>query len=242
VKRHGGSDGGDWTVRTQVTQSNSNTNLPSLVSIMFYFSTEYSGWIKSVKKQTRSSIVEGETSDLGKFRIKIELSNKDKPMFFDYTSGNSTVAHIKENLLQNRHFARIESDSKEVSQYVGLREVSDLDGSSFFAYQVTGRAPCEFDVMFESQSLGDELTRHNLPLPKELKGSEFDTALSEWNKKFENKFQTLFCLEKHFMGENLFRICFLQNRFSCSYFVFTCLRRGRSTLVHIHVNMSMPWF
>jgi hypothetical protein len=24
--------------------------------------------------------------------------------------------------------------------------------------------------------------------------------------------------------------------------VFTCLRRGRSTLVHIHVNMSMPWF
>ncbi len=163
---------------------------------MFYFSAEDSGWIKTVKKLKRSSILEGETSDLGKFKIKIELNQNDKPFFFDYTSGNSTVAHIKENLIQNRHFVRIESGSKEIPQYIGMRAISDLDGSNFIAYQVTGHAPFEFEVVFESQSLRDELISQNLPSPKELKGSEFDRVLSDWNKKFEKKFQTLFRFEE----------------------------------------------
>lgn len=56
---------------------------------------------------------------------------------------------------------------------------------NFIATQITVRTPFEFDVMFET----DEVENN-------LKGAEYTKALEEHKKKFEDKFEGLFGLKK----------------------------------------------
>ena len=202
VKRHGGQHGGDWSARMSITPF-TNEQSPPFVSFIFYFSTEYTGWIKSTKKLTTSSILVGETRDVGKFKAKIEIipSIDNKKIFLDQATGNISVVHLKESLLQNGMFARLNTKLPNFKEYIGLKPGNDrnYDESNFIAYQISGFAPFEFEVMFESDSLREELEAKKKQMPKELKGAEFESTLAELHGRFASKFDQTFKLrEKNF--------------------------------------------
>ncbi len=166
---------------------------PSFVSVLFYFGTEYTGWIKSLKK----SSLTGETDDLGKFTIKIDTSKTDKQnlLFVNRANGNISLVHINDMLMRNGYYVRTQPKSKPalIKEYIGLRteQMPSVEDSNFVIYQISGSLPFEFDVMFESNSLRDEANH----VPVELKGEEFDSALSNWHGKFAKKFEETFQLK-----------------------------------------------
>lgn len=193
VKRYGGKYGGDWTVRTRIAPFG-NEEKPSFVSLIFYFGTEYTGWIKSIGK----SMISGETQDLGKFNIKIDTS-KNSNLFINRANGNISLVHIKDNLIKRGFFERKQTQSPNLKEYIGFRKEASataVEDSNFVAYQISGFLPFEFDIMFESNSLREETIRTEV---SELKGEEFDTALGDWHGKFAEKFEETFKLrEKNF--------------------------------------------
>lgn len=162
VKRNGGKDGGDWSARVRAA-SFSNEENPTFVSIIFYFATDYTGWIKSAKKvSSTSSILVGETEDVGKFKVKIEVApkeDKNEKVFLDQVTGNISSVHLKESMLNNGFFDRIKLKSGNLKDYIGLKSGSGQphDESNFIAYQVSGHLPLEFEVIYESDSLRAEL-------------------------------------------------------------------------------------
>ncbi len=94
VKRHGGKNGGDWTVRTRV---NGLSGERQFVSVIFYFATDYTGWIKSTKNTKRVSVFNGETVDVGEFSVKIDASDKDNgvDLFINQAVGNMSITTLK---------------------------------------------------------------------------------------------------------------------------------------------------
>ena len=189
-------------MRTRVTQF-SKEEKPSFVSVIFYFSTEYTGWIKSLEKPTKtSSVLTGNTEDVNDFKVKVEVKkNPEQIIFLDYAIGNVSVVHLKEKLVNEGYFQRISTKMPSLKEYFGFKKElnSDLEDASFVAYQVSGFLPFEFDVIFESQSLRTELNERNLEVPPELKGEEFDSLLGDWHGKFSMKFEDTFKLkEKNF--------------------------------------------
>ncbi len=202
VKRHGGKDGGDWTVRTLVSPF-SREEKPMFVSIIFYFSTEYTGWITQNKKTSTKSTVFGETEDCGKFQIKVELkkSNEQPHLYLDQCTGNISTVMLKDKLVQEGYFTQIKTKYEDLKEYIGInsRMSSPLEESNFIAFQVSGILPFEFDVLFESDSLRKDLENEGKSAPPELKGPEFDGMLSKWHGEFVEKFEEKFKLkEKNF--------------------------------------------
>ncbi|CAF0833560.1 unnamed protein product [Brachionus calyciflorus] len=202
VKRNGGKDGGDWTARVKAT-SFSSENPPQFVSLIFYFATDYTGWIKSVKKTSAtSSLLTGETKDVGNFKIKINiLENEGQNVFLDQVTGNISAVHLKESLLQNGFFDRKKTKTGNLKEYIGFKKERSepIIDSNFIAYQISGFLPLEFEVLFESDSLREELKQNNKPEPPELKNGEFDSLLVEYHTKFTDKFEEIFKLrEKNF--------------------------------------------
>lgn len=108
VKRGGGRDGGDWTARTRISPF-SNEQTPVFASAIFYFATDYTGWIRTVnsKRDVKSASFSGETKDVGKFKVKVEAVSQqadekmNKLMYLDLAHGNVSVAVLKEALIQN---------------------------------------------------------------------------------------------------------------------------------------------
>ena len=188
------------------------------VSVIFYFSTEYTGWIKTADKKAHSASFSGETVDVGKFGVKLELGKSEKPLFLNQLTGNITVAHLKESLIKERYFKILSSKAPNLKEYVGFNSGRSLDiqDSNFIAYQVkfffvvankfylklikilkiSGFLPFEFEVMFESESLREELKSRNEKQPPELKGEEFDSSLSSWHGQFAEKFEEKFKLKE----------------------------------------------
>lgn len=205
VKRHGGRDGGDWTVRTTVAPYTSEEK-PSFVSVIFYFATEYTGWLKSVKRSSKiESVFNGNTKDVGNFKVKVEIIDsieKNQQVLLDQTYGNISVVHIKENLISKGHFNRKKAKLSSLKEYIGFRESTyedSIDDANFIAYQISGFLPFEFNVIFESESLKEELKEKNLQKLPELSGDVFDAVLQDWQQKFNDKFEKKFRLkEKNF--------------------------------------------
>ena len=139
VKRHGGRDGGDWTVRTLVSPFTRDEKA-MFASIIFYFSTETTGWIKSVKKTASRSVVSGETEDVGKFQIKVELKKvKEQPhLYLDQCTGNISVVMLKDMLVREGYFSQIKTKSEDLKEYIGFnsRMSHPYDESNFIAFQV----------------------------------------------------------------------------------------------------------
>lgn len=106
VKRNGGRDGGDWTARVRLS-SFSGEQPPTFVSSLFYFATDYTGWIRSVKKDSPTSAsFTGQARDVDKFKVRIDVTHHNEvedfaPVYFDYTHANVSVTVLKESLLQN---------------------------------------------------------------------------------------------------------------------------------------------
>lgn len=100
VKRHGGKHGGDWTVRTKVSSTlKAEAQRQQLVSIIFYFATEYTNWIKTAKHHIskRYSTFSGETVDAGKFNVRVDVSNEGNPkeIFINRAAGNLSLVDLK---------------------------------------------------------------------------------------------------------------------------------------------------
>ena len=100
VKRHGGKHGGDWTVRTRVESTQKpNAQGKQFVSVIFYFGTEYTNWIKDAKHSNSKaySTFSGETVDAGKFNVRIDASQEGNPkeVFINRAAGNTSIVHLK---------------------------------------------------------------------------------------------------------------------------------------------------
>jgi mannosyl-oligosaccharide glucosidase len=203
VKRNGGKDGGDWTVRNRFS-SFSAEQTPIFASAIFYFSTDYTGWIKSAKKASpTSSIIIGETKDVGKFKINVEVTQtnpdeKFNSVYLDMANGNISVAVLKESLIHNRYFVMVKTKSEQIKEYIGFRKErhETLEDSNFIAIQISGFLPFEFEVMFESESLREELEKEKKPAPVELKGGEFDSNVAELHGRFSENFENTFKLRE----------------------------------------------
>lgn len=216
IKRNGGRDGGDWTTRVKA-YSFSADQPAQFVSLIFYFSTEYTGWIQSIKKESSTStILKGTTKDVGKFVAKIKiLPNKDQSVFLNQATGNISNAFLKESLLKDGFFDRLKTKSGDLKEYIGLKSENSapIENSNFVAYQISGFLPLEFEVIFESDSLREELKQSNQPEPVELSGSEYDSLLVEYHSKFSEKFEETFKLkEKNFSSSAILTAqCALSN-------------------------------
>lgn len=95
VKRHGGKHGGDWTVRTKVS---GGTLERQFVTVMFYFSTEHTGWIQSIEKnEKRIGSFTGETPDVGRFSVKIDATSSvnTNTLFVNSAAGNLSMTTLK---------------------------------------------------------------------------------------------------------------------------------------------------
>ena len=157
------------------------------MSIIFYVSADHAGWVKSLSAKKSSTTLTGETPDLGKFRVNLELTSSDnKQVFIDHSHGNASLVMIKDELVQNGYFQRKKTKKENLKEYVGLNSNvgTDLSDANFVAFQVSGFLPFEFDFIYQSQSAEN---------PVELKGQEFDSVLAnlhgQFLKKFEDKFQ-----------------------------------------------------
>lgn len=209
VKRHGGKHGGDWTVRTNVTPYK-NAIEKQFASVIFYFATDYEGWIKSSSHKKKYSMISAETVDVGKFTIEIDATSKvnNQKLFINRATGNMSLASLKDSLIQSGYFKTIKTKTTELPQYLGFGSGSlkPLEESNFIAYQVSGFLPFEFDVIFESESLRDELKSQSKESLSKLKDSVFDAALAEAKSQFDAKFEKTFKLHEKKFPESTIKI------------------------------------
>jgi mannosyl-oligosaccharide glucosidase len=168
------------------------------VSLIFYFAKNYTGWIKSVDKSKTERIFHGETDDLGKFKVKLNIGENQTNVYMDAVTGDANIAFIKEVFINAQYFKRKSTNSETLKEYIAFKGISsnNVDSSNFIAFQVSGMVPFEFELMFESESLANDLKERVGTLPIELKGAEFDTALARWNQNFQNKFEKTFKLRE----------------------------------------------
>ena len=105
---------------------------------------------------------------------------------------------MKDALSSGQFFKRKSTNSESVKEYIALKGISsaDVDSSNFIAFQVSGIAPFEFDLIFESESSINEYELRTGVKPNELKGSEFDATLARLNDDFQNKFEKTFKLHE----------------------------------------------
>jgi mannosyl-oligosaccharide glucosidase len=159
-----------------------------------------------VKRSSKTeSFFNGNTKDVGNFKVKVEIidtKESNQQVILDQTYGNMSVVHIKENLIAKGHFNRKKAKLPNLKEYIGFRELThedSVDDANFIAYQISGFLPFEFNLIFESQSLREELKENNLEQLPELSGQVFDSALQDCLDKFNNKFEEKFKLkEKNF--------------------------------------------
>ena len=117
-------------------------------------------------------------------------------LFINRASGNMSLVSLKDSLIQSGYFKTIKTKTTELPQYFGFGSGSlkPFEESNFIAYQVSGFLPFEFDVIFESESLRDELRLKGKESPPKLKDDVFDAALAEATRRFDDKFEKTFQL------------------------------------------------
>ena len=96
------------------------------------------------------------------------------------------------------HFQKIKTETKEIPQYLGLHKeaMKPLEESNYIAYQVSGFLPFEFEVIFESNSLREEIQAENEnKIPPQLSQSVFDSFLETAQMNFAKKFEDTFKLK-----------------------------------------------
>ena len=155
VKRNGGPDGGDWTTRVLVAPYTKEPR-PAFVSVFFYFATEYAGWVRSVEKSERSSVLRGEARDVGAFSVHVEFPAKyGEHGKLDMAIGNSSVVMLKENFINDGYLERAEANIGGLKEYIRFKQADDgtsyantpVEDATFVAYQVS-YVPNEPQIIF----------------------------------------------------------------------------------------------
>ncbi|XP_049939274.1 mannosyl-oligosaccharide glucosidase [Schistocerca serialis cubense] len=198
VKRLGGSHGGEWTARISVTTQDV-TMKQQYISLLLYTATEEKtkGFIKP-KKFSDSQItgVTGKTDGLGSFSLKI-VNNSGIIENESFLSTTAPGLHLlKETLLSNFRVVSEKYKNKKWIVLPGEHRLNGPDGNelptNFIVTQITGKAPFEIDIIFESNSAFERT--------ESLKGAVYTKELQIWRDAFSHRFENTFHLEEKGFG------------------------------------------
>uniref|UniRef100_T1ISH0 Mannosyl-oligosaccharide glucosidase n=1 Tax=Strigamia maritima TaxID=126957 RepID=T1ISH0_STRMM len=188
VKRSGGNHGGDWT--TRITFSPKGTKYEPFISLIFYLALDGQGRIQPVLRGTTLATVQGDSEELGPFRVSYETSTSNIKM----TSYLMTVAPgmhlLKETVLKNLAIFQLDKlKHVKVIGLVGNQMKGENEGKrpNFLAYQAVFTLPFEIEVVFESGSFADR--------PNRLIGDVFTSELAQHSKQFHERFAQKFKLQ-----------------------------------------------
>lgn len=193
VKRPGGYHGGDWTARIAVLPEKEHDKREE-VSLLFYTAIEEStkGWIKAnLGDYNRLTGIEGNTHGLGSFIINLNLLNGTVEEHSFLVTVASGLNVLKETVLQNLRIATEKGSMEKHVVLAGEQLLLSSDGKkedpNFIVTQVTGRAPFEIEISYESGSFSNRIDK--------LTGKNYDEALEKQRQLFSKKFENVFKLE-----------------------------------------------
>ncbi|XP_013774541.1 mannosyl-oligosaccharide glucosidase-like [Limulus polyphemus] len=202
VKRSVGEFGGDWTARITVKPQPSNSTVQFPISLLFYTALDGEGVIiPSLLSGNQLSAIQGETSDLGKFKISFESTSSLTKYHFLTATAPPGLHELKETVMQ--HFALFKSDKKSEPPTIGLIGHSQKQTGmgaetkiNFIVHQITALPPYELEVLFQSASMPNQFNS--------LKGNIYTTEHKKHKDNFEAKFERVFQLSaKKFLKEEI---------------------------------------
>lgn len=166
-----------------------NTKKP-IVSFLVYLAIEGEGNLIPVMKDNRIAYINGSTSDLGKFVLSFPPTRLSKNVKFshivthspNFTQIDSQIeAEITENFWNETYYFKSLSEKWQ-------------NAANFVVYQVTAELPVKIEIVFESMSSHERQGR--------LKNKLFTQALNEYSQAFDERFSSVFELEKKGFDNN----------------------------------------
>ncbi|XP_078485384.1 mannosyl-oligosaccharide glucosidase-like [Ciona intestinalis] len=193
VKVPGGRHGGDWTWRVTGTQTGAS---PVTISLFFYAATDGQGKMGSVVKDTKNgrylTQINGETEELGKFKIIFPAENTGVDTRYHTVSTRAEGLHKLKDAALRKMQATIEksgNNKDKVLYFLGdsasHRNPPGAKSDVVF-HQVTLKLPFEIDIIFESETSSRK---------SQLSGETFTEELARWKEKFDQNFEERFPLK-----------------------------------------------
>lgn len=189
VRRPGGQHGGDWTARIAVNPK--VPNYEPFVSVIFYVALDGQGRVQPVLHGSYLAAVQGDTEELGPFRVSFETASTTVRMANYLMTLAPGLHQLKETILKS--FAIYQLDKAKSIKVIGLvgnQMKGDNEGKkpNFLAYQATFTLPFEMEVVFESGSFAYR--------PNRLVGETLTKELKAQNLKFDERLEKTFGLKK----------------------------------------------
>lgn len=197
VKRPGGQHGGDWTARVSVLPK--VANYETFVSVIFYVALDGQGRVQPVLHGSYLAAVQGDSEELGPFRVSFETSSNTIKMA-NYLMTVSPGVHMqKETILKSLAIFQLDKAKNiKVIGLVGSQMKGDNEGKqpNFLAYQTTFTLPFEMEIVFESGSFAHR--------PNRLIRDTFSQELKSHQTKFDAQFENTFHLsDKGYSNEEM---------------------------------------
>ncbi|XP_026480750.1 mannosyl-oligosaccharide glucosidase isoform X1 [Ctenocephalides felis] len=191
-----GTRGGVWTARVSVDSKRPTQEEVSLIWYTALDERDTKGSSEIKTYSARKSLItgmQGYTKGLGEFTISL-YNHTGTITHESYLSTITPGLHVLRDTLMTglRLVTDRNNKQKKFIALAGelLEEPEGMVDPNFIATQITVRTPFEFDVVFET----DEVENN-------LKGEEYTKVLEEHRKKFEDKFEDLFGLKKKGFSE-----------------------------------------
>lgn len=189
VTRSIGNHGGDWSVRV------SSAILPGSpknreITLLFYVGQEDAGDLFPEFDDEYNFIgITGHSDRLKNFKIVFRDSKNQNLGIRRYLATNTPYFHSMNNfVLANMRPIRSESNIRYYGLFDGRSEndPSRSHSNNLILYQITGKIPIEFEVIYESQSANNlrAYTMSDNALTHLIK-----TRQEEFNEKFEKRFK-----------------------------------------------------
>ncbi|RLU22685.1 hypothetical protein DMN91_004963 [Ooceraea biroi] len=192
VKRPGGYEGGDWTARIAVSPAKEHKG--EEISLLFYTAIEEGtkGWIKAnLGDYSRLTGTEGNTQGLGSFVVNLNLINGTVEEHSFLATAAPGLHVLKETVLQNLRVATQKGSAEKrvvlAGEQLPLSPEGNKKDPNFIVSQVTGRAPFELEVSYESGSFSNRIDK--------LTGKNYDEALEKQRLLFSERFESVFKLK-----------------------------------------------
>ncbi|CAG9789851.1 unnamed protein product [Diatraea saccharalis] len=191
VKTTGGAHGGHWTARINITAQN---NANSHFMLIWYGALDESLGPESSRLWVEGGALMGHTPQLDHFRVTL-VPQKGKIIHSAYSEAHAPGLHV----LKEKFYSLL-----KVQKHPGFGRVAvvgpdeELDGKdkevNFVPIQLLVETPFVLDVVY---------TTEDLPTPP-LQGHDYQKALDEKKKMFDDKFENTFkLLEKGYPEEDV---------------------------------------
>lgn len=236
VKDTHGLNGGGWTARINVNHINSSA-VNKKISLLYYTAIEdkTNGNINPVVDYLEKSLtgVEGQTKDLGYFNINFKIvkgSAIDKSYL---VTAAPNLSVLKETVLYN--FRVVNSKKKGNQIVLPGEELKGKNGETlspnFIVTQITAELPLELEVRFERNS--------KISQKEKLTGETYDKTLSNYEKNFDDKFESTFKLKAKGYKEdeiNFAKVAFSNMIGSIGYFY------GSAQVQSVYTEVPVPYW